>query len=89
MLEAKLAQCQKFMEAEAGRSCEEKKGLLEQLIESKKTQEVMSQTEMQLKAQLQVYTEKYAEFETTLNRSNDVFNHFKSEMEGVSLLIHL
>ena len=43
----------------------------------------MAQTEIHLKSQLQIYTDKYSEFETTLNKSNEVFAAFKSEMEKV------
>ena len=57
--------------------------LLEKLIESKTTQETMAQTEVHLKTQLQIYTQKYSEFESTLNKSNEVFAAFKSEMEKV------
>jgi len=58
--------------------------LLEQLIASKTRQEEMAQTEIHLKTQLNIYTEKYAEFEGTLNKSNEVFATFKSEMEKVT-----
>lgn len=45
----------------------------------------MAQTESHLRTQLQVYTDKYAEFEATLNKSNEVFTAFKLEMEKVIL----
>jgi len=47
----------------------------------------MAQTEVHLKTQLQIYTQKYAEFETTLNKSNEVFAAFKSEMEKVQIYL--
>ncbi|XP_067946250.1 alpha-taxilin-like [Watersipora subatra] len=84
LLEAKLGQCQLMVEKEQEKGGAEKQMLLEKLIESKTAQETMAQTEVHLKTQLQIYTQKYTEFETTLNKSNEVFAAFKSEMEKMS-----
>lgn len=54
---------------------------IEELVQKCKIQE---ESEKQLKAQLAVYTEKYQEFQTTLSKSNQVFETFKSEMDKVS-----
>lgn len=43
-------------------------------------------TEMALKGQLAVYTDKYDEFQTALVKSNQVFGGFKEQMEMVSQL---
>ena len=44
----------------------------------------MSETEISLRTQLNSYMEKYEEFQTTLDRSNKVFNTFKKEMDEVN-----
>lgn len=41
-------------------------------------------SEAQLKNQLNVYTEKYEEFQSTLNKSNEVFSSFRSEMDKMT-----
>jgi predicted nucleic acid-binding Zn-ribbon protein len=41
-------------------------------------------TEKQLKAQLSMYTEKYEEFQSTLKKSNQVFESFKTEMDKMT-----
>lgn len=42
------------------------------------------ETEKQLKSQLGMYTEKYEEFQTTLKKSNSVFESFKAEMDKMT-----
>ena len=54
---------------------------IEELVQKCKIQE---ESEKQLRAQLAVYTDKYQEFQTTLSKSNQVFETFKSEMDKVS-----
>jgi hypothetical protein len=41
-------------------------------------------TEKQLKVQLGMYTEKYEEFQSTLKKSNQVFESFKTEMDKMT-----
>ena len=54
---------------------------MEELLQRCKIQD---ESEKQLKAQLAVYTEKYQEFQSTLSKSNQVFETFKSEMEKMT-----
>ena len=42
-----------------------------------------TQTEIDLRGQVELYTNKYDEFQTALSRSNEVFGGFKEEMERV------
>lgn len=41
-------------------------------------------TEVNLRSQISLYTDKYDEFQNALSRSNEVFGGFKGEMEKVS-----
>jgi chromosome segregation ATPase len=42
------------------------------------------EAEKQLKAQLSVYTQKYEEFQSTLTKSNQVFESFRTEMDKMT-----
>eukprot|EP00741_Cyanophora_paradoxa_P017349 tig00020961_g16759.t1 len=44
-------------------------------------------TEQELRSQLQMYGEKFEQFQETLTKSNEVFNTFKKEMEKMSKTI--
>jgi chromosome segregation ATPase len=46
--------------------------------------EFHQEAEKQLKTQLSMYTEKYEEFQTTLKKSNQVFESFRSEMDKMT-----
>jgi hypothetical protein len=48
-----------------------------------KCQELQA-TELNLRSQISLYTDKYDEFQNALTRSNEVFGGFKGEMEKVS-----
>jgi len=48
-----------------------------------KCQELQA-TEINLRSQISLYTDKYDEFQNALTRSNEVFGGFKGEMEKVS-----
>lgn len=84
-LECQLAQA-KLDRAEAEKkeilekSEKEKELLLAQTLESVKKTQMLEQNEKHLRAQIELYTEKYDEFQSTLSKSNTVFNNFKSEM---------
>ena len=56
-----------------------------ELQQSYKKGELMQEQEKQLRTQLNIYTEKYNEFQATLNNSNQVFQSFKGEMEKVGV----
>lgn len=42
-------------------------------------------TEVNLRSQISLYTDKYDEFQNALIKSNEVFGGFKGEMEKVSV----
>ena len=44
-----------------------------------------SEKQFQKRSQLSVYTEKYEEFQSTLKKSNQMFDSFKTEMDKVNL----
>lgn len=46
----------------------------------------MQSREKILKDQLSLYTEKYEDFQTSLQKSSDIFITYKSEIEKVSIL---
>ena len=49
----------------------------------------MSMCEIQLRTQLNSYTEKYEEFQGTLDKSNQIFASFKKEMDEVSFVFYI
>ena len=53
------------------------------MIELTKKCEIHMEAEAQLKAQLAIYTQKYEEFQSTLTKSNQVFESFRTEMDKV------
>lgn len=54
------------------------------LIQTKEELSVMAQTETLLRAQLSEYAKKFEAVQDTLNKSNELFITFKSEMEKMS-----
>ncbi|XP_064627866.1 alpha-taxilin-like isoform X2 [Lineus longissimus] len=69
---------------EKEKDCKEKQLLFLELEQSQKKVELLEMTEQQLRTQLALYTDKYEDFQSTLQKSNDVFNTFKGEMEKMS-----
>ena len=70
LLEAKLAQQSDFAAAETKKS-----------LESQIALEAAKKIEVTLRAQLQGYSQKFEEVQSTLAKSNDLFASFKTEME--------
>lgn len=62
----------------------EKESVLVDLLSTKKSITDMQEREKVLKEQLNMYTEKYADFQTSLQKSNDVFSTYKNEIEKVA-----
>jgi DNA repair exonuclease SbcCD ATPase subunit len=58
--------------------------LLRDSMESQKKIMLLEEQEKALKAQVAMYSEKYDDFQSTLTKSNDVFNTFKTEMDKMS-----
>uniref|UniRef100_T1J644 Alpha-taxilin n=1 Tax=Strigamia maritima TaxID=126957 RepID=T1J644_STRMM len=84
LADAKLAKANAVMNEEREKSIQEKHKLLVDLTEYQKRCHEMTVKEVQLRTQLNMYSEKYEEFQTTIAKSNDVFSHFKDEMDKMS-----
>lgn len=67
-------------------SYREKEGALEDLLATKKAIIEMQGREKVLKEQLNLYTEKYQDFQSSLQKSNDIFTTYKSEIEKVTFI---
>jgi len=84
LAEAKLAKANVLMNEEKEKFIQEKHKLLLDLTEYQKKCHEMTTKEVRLRTQLNLYTEKYEEFQATITKSNDVFTHFKEEMDKMS-----
>ncbi|KAJ3609435.1 hypothetical protein NHX12_023956 [Muraenolepis orangiensis] len=84
LVDAKLLQAHELLRQSEERHDREKEFLLKEAVESQRMCELMKQQEVHLKQQLLLYTEKFEEFQTTLAKSNEVFNTFKQEMEKMT-----
>lgn len=77
LADAKLEQASAILMEEQGRNQKEKEMLIIQATEYMK--------KMQLKeAELNMYKERYEEFQTTIKRSEEMFTKFKTEMDKMS-----
>jgi chromosome segregation ATPase len=87
LYEAKLAQ-QVVAIAEIKESnLVERQYLLAETMQKQKRCEELAIQEVELKGQLSLYSGKFEEFQSTLNKSNEVFSSFKKEMEKMSKTI--
>lgn len=59
------------------------------LTEYQATCQELRTTEVNLRSQISLYTDKYDEFQGMVTKSNEAFEGFKSEMERVSLTHHV
>lgn len=82
--EAKLAKVQMESTIEKEILLKEKQAALEDVLATKKAIVEMETRERLLKEQLSVYTEKYDQFQNSLQKSNDVFATYKVEIEKMS-----
>lgn len=78
--EAKLAKIKMESTLEREILLKEKEATLQDLLEAKKLIIETQGRERILKEQLNMYTEKYADFQSSLKKSNDVFETYKIEM---------
>ncbi|RXG72184.1 Alpha-taxilin [Armadillidium vulgare] len=87
LAEAKLAKLQIEVKEQKEKMLIDRKGLLEELsiLQDKLREKAL--TEISLRTQLNSYTEKFEEFQGTLDKSNQVFNGFKKEIEQMSKTI--
>lgn len=82
--EAKLAKVQMEATIQKEILLKEKEAALEEILATKKAIIEMETRERLLKDQLTVYTEKYDQFQSSLQKSNDVFVTYKVELEKMS-----
>ncbi|KAK7065944.1 hypothetical protein SK128_003130, partial [Halocaridina rubra] len=81
LVDAKLAKQHIELTENKEKMLLEKKSLLEDISGYQTKLQTMSENEITLRTQLNSYMEKYEEFQTTLDRSNKIFNTFKKEMD--------
>lgn len=79
--EAKLAKVHMESTIEKEILLKEKQAALEEVLATKKAIVEMETRERLLKEQLTVYTDKYDQFQNSLQKSNDVFATYKVELE--------
>lgn len=84
LADAKLAKATVMMKEEREQLLQDKHRCLQDLAEYQKKCHELTSNEVQLRTQLCLYTDKYEEFQTTLNKSNEMFSHFKKEMDQMS-----
>lgn len=82
--ETKLQQCELKFNELFERNKAEKSIFESHANELLKKCEFHQESEKQLRSQLAVYTEKYEEFQTTLKKSNQMFDSFKTEMDKMT-----
>lgn len=82
--EAKLAKVQMEATIQKEILLKEKEAALEEILVTKKAIVEMETRERLLKEQLTMYTEKYDQFQMSLQKSNDVFVTYKVEIEKMS-----
>lgn len=82
--EAKLAKVHMESTIEKEILLKEKQAALEEALATKKAVIEMETRERLLKEQLTVYTDKYDQFQSSLQKSNDVFATYKVELEKMS-----
>lgn len=64
----------------------EKQIALEKFVHSQKLLRELTEREAALKEQLTLYTAKYDDFQSSLQKSNDIFATYKVELEKVIYL---
>lgn len=84
LMTAKFAQSNLEFNHEKETFLNEKQQLIQMLTELQKRGIESSQNEVQLRAELGMYTSKYQEFQDVLTKSNDTFSNFKKDMEKMS-----
>ncbi|XP_034253201.1 beta-taxilin isoform X2 [Thrips palmi] len=84
LADAKLAKAHLEAKAEKENMLREKQDLLLELTQCQVRAREQEKTELKLREQVELYTNKYDEFQTALSRSNEVFGGFKDEMDKMS-----
>lgn len=84
LLTAQMAQNHLIFTQEKEQLLNEKQQLFTKIAELQRKGIEMNQKEMQLTAELGLYTSKYQEFQDVLTKSNGTFSAFKKDMEKMS-----
>jgi len=82
--EAKLQQATITLSNAEEKHKREKEYLLRETLDKTKKFTEMKEQELALKKQLQLYSQKFEEFQETLAKSNEIFTRFKTEMDKMS-----
>ncbi|KAB0354188.1 hypothetical protein FD755_023113 [Muntiacus reevesi] len=84
LVDAKLQQTTQLIKEADEKHQREREFLLKEATESRHKYEEMKQQEVQLKQQLSLYMDKFEEFQTTMEKSNELFTTFRQEMEKMT-----
>lgn len=84
LAEARLQQVNLQLKEEHEKNIVEKQTMIAETCEARKKVAIMEEQEKQLRNQVALYAEKYEEFQSTLAKSNDVFQSFKTEMDKMT-----
>lgn len=84
LMNAKLAKITLMLTTEKEQHLQEKKQLIMMVQELQQRTKELTDNEIHLRTELQMYTAKYEEFHTVLGKSNETFGNFKKDMEKMS-----
>uniref|UniRef100_A0A3Q3REZ9 Taxilin beta b n=2 Tax=Mastacembelus armatus TaxID=205130 RepID=A0A3Q3REZ9_9TELE len=84
LLETKLAQANMVLKEAEEKHKLEKEHLLKQTAEYKLQVKLMKEQEIDMKAQLDMYSKKFDEFQGTVSKSNSVYSSFKQDMDKMA-----
>ncbi|KAM3603370.1 uncharacterized protein V6R79_020927 [Siganus canaliculatus] len=84
LTEAKLQQANALLAEAEEKHKREKEYLLREAIDKTKKCFAMKEQELTMKKKLALYAQKFDEFQETLAKSNQIYAHFKKEMEKMS-----
>ncbi|KAJ8291168.1 hypothetical protein GJAV_G00022190 [Gymnothorax javanicus] len=84
LAETKLEQANVLLQDSEEKHRIEKDHLLKQLAEWKSRAKLLKEQESELKAQLNLYSEKFDEFQGTVSKSNGVYASFREDMDKMA-----
>ncbi|KAM3871179.1 taxilin beta b [Diretmus argenteus] len=84
LLETKLTQANMLLKEAEEKHNLQKEILVKRAAESKVQVKILKEHELDMKAQLAVYSEKFDEFQGTVSKSNGVYASFKQDMDRMS-----
>ncbi|KAG8444405.1 hypothetical protein GDO86_009552 [Hymenochirus boettgeri] len=84
LVDARLEQAQEKMKESEEKHIREKDFLLTQAAEWKLQTKMLKEQEGMLRTQINLYSERFEEFQSSLSKSNEVFASFKKEMEKMT-----